>query len=126
MITKLLKAMTSEYDCVFGISSEMTGLIPGHTHRTFGKDYSFLTISSKNGRIYWFFFTKMDRRYSSHEIPRFNKTEQSIDKHVEPFLHKPLSGTVCFREVYTNSLVKTHLALKRPVTSTGTWTALSA
>jgi hypothetical protein len=102
--------MTSEYDCVFGISPETTGLIPGHTHRTFGKDYSFLTISSKSGRVYWFFFTKLDRRYSSHEIPRFNK--QDIDKHVAPFLHKPLSGTVSFKKVYEKALVKTHLALE--------------
>lgn len=103
-------AMISEYDCVFGISPKTPGLIPGHTHRTFGKGYSFLTISSKEGRVYWFFFTKMARKYSSHEIPRFSS--QDVDKHVAPYLHKPLSGSVCFRDVYEQAFVKTHLALE--------------
>lgn len=102
--------MVSEYDCVFGISPKTPELVPGHTHRTFGEGYSFLTISSKEGRVYWFFFAKMARKYSSHEIPRFNP--EDVDKHVAPWLHKPLSGSVCFRDVYETALVKTHLALE--------------
>ncbi|KAJ5272878.1 monooxygenase [Penicillium angulare] len=87
-----MRTMISEYDCVFGISPETPGLIPGRTHRTFGQGYSFLTISSKNGRVYWFFFTKMARKYASHEIPRFRP--EDVDEHVAAWLQKPLTGDV--------------------------------
>ncbi|KAJ5087189.1 monooxygenase [Penicillium angulare] len=105
-----MRTMISEYDCVFGISPETPGLIPGHTHRTFGEGYSFLTISSKNGRVYWFFFTKMDRKYASDKIPRFRP--EDVDEHVAAWLHKPLTGDVPFRAVYERAFVKTHLPLE--------------
>ncbi|KAJ5608953.1 monooxygenase [Penicillium herquei] len=104
------KVMTSEYDCVFGISSATPGLVPGHSHRTFAEGYSLLVISSKNGRVYWFFFTKMDRKYLSNEIPRFSKDK--IDEHVAAWLHKPASGSVSFGEIYQKATFKTHVALE--------------
>ncbi|KAJ6020673.1 monooxygenase [Penicillium herquei] len=104
------KVMTSEYDCVFGISDATPGLVPGHAHRTFSEGYSLLVISSKNGRVYWFFFTKMDRKYLNNEIPRFSK--EKIDEHVAPWLHKPVTGSVSFSEIYHKATIKTHLALE--------------
>ncbi|KAJ5723177.1 monooxygenase [Penicillium malachiteum] len=88
------KVMTSEYDCVFGISSATLGLVPGHSHRTFAEGYSLL----------------MDRKYLSNEIPRLSKDK--IDEHVAAWLHKPASGSVSFGEIYRKATFKTHVALE--------------
>ncbi|OGM48097.1 monooxygenase [Aspergillus bombycis] len=103
-------AMTSEYSCVFGISTAVKGLTPGSGHRTFGKDFSFLTLVGKEGRVYWFFFTKMDRVYSASEIPRFHQS--SIDEHVAPYLQRPIRDTVPFAAVYERAITRTFLALE--------------
>ncbi|KAJ5738611.1 monooxygenase [Penicillium malachiteum] len=75
--------MTSEYDCVFGISDPVPGLIPRQSYRTFGEGYLSLVIVSKGSRVYWFFFTKMDRKYFAHEISRFS--QQDVQKHMAPW-----------------------------------------
>ncbi|KAE8329154.1 hypothetical protein BDV39DRAFT_203419 [Aspergillus sergii] len=103
-------AMTSEYNCVFGISTAVPGLEPGSGHRTFGEGFSFLTLIGKEGRVYWFFFTKMDRVYSASEIPRFNQS--LIDEHVAPYLQKPISDTVPFAALYERAITRTFLSLE--------------
>ncbi|KAJ6031555.1 monooxygenase [Penicillium herquei] len=109
-VEKERTTMTSEYDCVFGISDPVPGLIPSESYRTFAEGYSILVIASKGGRVYWFFFTKMDRKYLAHEIPRFS--QQDIHKHIAPWLHKPVTSSVTLADVYSKSSVKTHLALE--------------
>ncbi|KAJ5726098.1 monooxygenase [Penicillium malachiteum] len=109
-VEKERTTMTSEYDCVFGISDPLPGLIPRQSYRTFGEGYSILVIASKDGRVYWFFFTKMDRKYLAHEIPRFS--QQDIHKHMAQWLHKPVTSSVTLGDVYNNASVKTHLALE--------------
>ncbi|KAB8245451.1 hypothetical protein BDV35DRAFT_393913 [Aspergillus flavus] len=103
-------AMTSEYNCVFGISTAVPGLDPGSGHRTFGEGFSFLTLIGKEGRVYWFFFTKMDRVYSASEIPRFN--QGLIDEHVAPYLQKQISDTVPFAALYERAITRTFLSLE--------------
>ncbi|RDW72366.1 FAD-dependent oxidoreductase [Aspergillus mulundensis] len=103
-------AMVSEYSCVFGISAATPGLVPGTSHRTFGRDWSFLTIIGRAGRVYWFFFKKFDRKYSATEIPRLDQT--MVDQYVAPYLKKPISSTVPFEKVYTRAMSKTLLALE--------------
>lgn len=103
-------AMTSDYDCVFGISDPIPDLAPGQCDRTFSEGYSLLVISSKNGRIYWFFFRKLDRKYLSHEIPRYD--QKDVDNHVANWLHKPVSDTVTFGDVYGKCIIKRHVALE--------------
>ncbi|PIG69629.1 monooxygenase [Aspergillus arachidicola] len=89
---------------------ERNGLEPGSGHRTFGEGFSFLTLIGKEGRVYWFFFTKMDRVYSASEIPRFNQS--LIDEHVAPYLQKPISDTVPFAALYERAITRTFLSLE--------------
>ncbi|KAL4891704.1 hypothetical protein BDV59DRAFT_208887 [Aspergillus ambiguus] len=102
--------MTAEYNCVFGISTATPGLTPGHIHRTFAEGYSILTIIGKEGRVFWFFFTKMDRLYSAAEIPRYKQNE--IDGHLAPYLQKPITKEVPFAEINKRSLVRTFTPLE--------------
>ncbi|KAE8378025.1 hypothetical protein BDV26DRAFT_199127 [Aspergillus bertholletiae] len=105
--------MTSEYDCVFGISTATPGLTPGEVHRTFAEGYSLLTIIGKEGRVFWFFFTKMSQKYATSDIPRYSQND--IDDHVTPYLQKPITQDVAFVEVYQRAIVRTFVALEEAV-----------
>ncbi|EKV12627.1 Monooxygenase, FAD-binding [Penicillium digitatum] len=102
--------MSSEYSCVFGISTATPGLDPKDIHRTYGKGWSFLTIAGKGNKSYWFLYKKMDRIYYGSDIPRFNKAD--IDEHVAPYLDRPVSGSVNFSELYKRSTFRTFVALE--------------
>ena len=102
--------MTSEYNCVFGISTTTPGLTPGDTHRTFAEGYSLLTIIGKEGRVFWFFFTRMEQKYHASHIPRYSQND--IDSHVAPYLHKPITQEVAFAEVYQRAIVRTFVPLE--------------
>ncbi|KNG87539.1 monooxygenase [Aspergillus nomiae NRRL 13137] len=105
-----VRSIVRQQICVFGISTAVEGLTPGSGHRTFGEDFSFLTLIGKEGRVYWFFFTKMDRVYSASEIPRFH--QGLIDEHVAPYLQKPIRDTVPFAAVYERAITRTFLPLE--------------
>ncbi|KAI2996205.1 hypothetical protein CBS147346_9459 [Aspergillus niger] len=105
--------MTSEYNCVFGISSATPGLTPGHGHRTFAEGYSILTIIGKEGRVYWFFFSRMDQTYTASQIPRFSQDE--IDSHLAPYLQKPITPNVPLAEINRRAIVRTFVSLEEAV-----------
>jgi hypothetical protein len=102
--------MSSEYSCVFGISTATPGLLPGQSHRTFADDYSTLTVVGKEGRVFWFLFTKMDHTYSASEIPRLDK--EDIEKHISKYAHIPITDNVTLSAVYQNVVSKNFLALE--------------
>lgn len=106
----VLEVMTSEYNCVFGISTATPGLTPGHSHRTFAENYSILTIVGKEGRVFWFFFKRMDRVYPASQIPKFSQNE--IDDHIAPYLHKPITSEVPLSEIVKRSIVRTFVSLE--------------
>ena len=62
--------MIAEYSCVFAISSPHPLLPIGHYIVNFNTDAS-LVVVGKEGRVFWFCFSRMDRVYGSHEVPRF-------------------------------------------------------
>ncbi|KAJ6010818.1 hypothetical protein N7451_002230 [Penicillium sp. IBT 35674x] len=102
--------MSSEYSCVFGISTATPGLVPGECHRTYGQDYSSLTIVGKNGRVFWFLFTKLDRVYTGSEIPRFS--EENMDSLLAQYSDKPITDTVPFSAIHQHTVTKSFLALE--------------
>ncbi|CAI7570007.1 unnamed protein product [Penicillium glandicola] len=109
-VHKERSTMSAEYNCVFGISTATPGLDPKDVHRTFGKDWSLLTIAGKGDNSYWFLYNKMDRTYYSSDIPRFKNVD--IDEHVAPYLDKPVTGSVPFSEIYKRSTIQTFVALE--------------
>ncbi|OQD60429.1 hypothetical protein PENPOL_c023G00886 [Penicillium polonicum] len=109
-VQKERSTMSSEYNCVFGISTATPGVDPKDIHRTFAKDWSFLTIGGKGDLSYWFLYNKMDRTYYGSDIPRLSKA--NVDEHVAPYLDKPVTGSVLFSELYKRSTIRTFVALE--------------
>lgn len=102
--------MISEYNCVFGIAPATPGLNPGEVHRTYAEGYSFLAVVGAEGRVWWFLFTKMNRKYNGSEIPRFDQND--MNKHVIPFLSMPVTRSVRFSEIYERAIFRNMLALE--------------
>lgn len=61
-------------------------------------------------KVYWFIFTRLDRKYNGHEIPRFDPDD--IDKHLAPYMDSPVTNAVPFSEVYNRREVCNWLALE--------------
>ncbi|KAL5359148.1 hypothetical protein BJX96DRAFT_164240 [Aspergillus floccosus] len=111
--------MISEYSCVFGISTATEGLKAGDMHRTFCKDFSTLTIVGKNDRVFWFFFAKMDRKYTLGNIPRFTPEDQK--QHTSKYLHINITSDVLFRDVYDNVVSTAYVPLEEAFYKHWTW-----
>ncbi|KAJ5201507.1 uncharacterized protein N7498_006170 [Penicillium cinerascens] len=109
-VEKEKTTMISEYNCIFGIAPATPGLNPGEIHRTYGQGYSFLAVIGKEGRVWWFLFTKMSRKYNGSEIPRFKQSD--MDEHVLPYLSTPVTRSVRFSEIYERAFFRNMLALE--------------
>ncbi|PYH44830.1 FAD-dependent oxidoreductase [Aspergillus saccharolyticus JOP 1030-1] len=104
------KRMKSEYNCVFGIAEPTPGLVSGMLYRTYGEGYSLLVISSKHGRVYYFFFAKMDKVYTGNDTPQYSQAD--LEEQVAKYLGKPVTGTVPFSEVIQRTVTQTMVPLE--------------
>ncbi|KAL9123289.1 MAG: hypothetical protein Q9187_000161 [Circinaria calcarea] len=93
-------SMTAEYKCLYGISSPVAELPSGNYDITYKKDVSTMVITGKGGRVFWFLFSKMARRYKSGEIPRF--TEADTEELVQQNLNLAIlpQGLVKFGDIW--------------------------
>lgn len=111
--------MTAEYQCLFGISTGVEGLIPGKAELTYGKDHSFLVFCSKNGRTFWFYFSKLDKTYRVPDIPRF--TKQDAEDQMRRYAHAPVTKTLSFGDITKNRVTYTLVPLEEAFFKTWTW-----
>jgi FAD dependent monooxygenase len=64
-------SMTSEYQCLYGISTPVKNMPAGYAAVTVAEDKSTLCITGKDGRFYFFLFKKMDKVYHYPNVPRY-------------------------------------------------------
>ncbi|KAI9929711.1 hypothetical protein MW887_001187 [Aspergillus wentii] len=102
--------MKSEYSCVFGISNATPGLKPGESHRSFGDGFSSLIIIGKEGRVFWFLFTRLEQTYSMSTLPRF--TPDDLKQNIASHLDKYVAAGVPFAAVYKNAITTTYVPLE--------------
>jgi FAD dependent monooxygenase len=67
--------MRVEYACVFGISSALPNLPAGEQITCYNEGWSILSVVGKNGRLYWFLFYKLDRKYNYMTAPRVSSED---------------------------------------------------
>ena len=111
--------MIAEYTCLFGISTKVDGLIPGDAELANAKDHSFLIFCSKNGRTFWFFFSKMDKTYRVPDIPRFSKHD--AEDQMRKYAHVPVTKTVTFGDIIKTRVTYTLAPLEEAFFKTWTW-----
>jgi hypothetical protein len=61
----------------------MPGFHPGEMHRSCAKGHSSLIFVGKDGRLFWGFMAKMDKKYSENSIPRRNASQS--DAHIQNY-----------------------------------------
>lgn len=105
-------AISAEYTCIYGISEGIfaDGLVPGESHRTYAKDLSTLSFVGVEGKIFWFMFTKLDKRYFGKEIPRFNR--QDCAEHFQKFNDMHMTDKVQFSIFWDKMVFANMLALE--------------
>ncbi|KIA75510.1 hypothetical protein HK57_00009 [Aspergillus ustus] len=95
------RAMTAEYQCLFGISTPIAGIEPGMSDDTLARDVSAVVASGKDGRIFWFLFRRMPRVYQTPEIPRFTTADAvSFAQHYFNFPIRNEPKTVTFKDLW--------------------------
>lgn len=105
--------MNAEYACIYGISGPVPGLIAGEQITCFGTGKSVLTFHGKGGRVYWFVFKKLDRRYCYPDFPRFTKLD--TEELGQSFYAAKVWGSVTFGEIWTRREMCSMTALEENV-----------
>ncbi|KAJ5924868.1 hypothetical protein N7466_009055 [Penicillium verhagenii] len=113
------KAITAEYACILGISRPTEGLKPGEIHRTWGKGFTTFVNVGEDDQVFFFIFTKMDRKYQYSDMPRFSKEDQ--DAKAETFLDTHLCPGVKFKSVYENAISSAYVPLQEGVIKSWSW-----
>ena len=111
--------MTSQYSCVYGMSSATPGIEEGKAHRTSGKGFSFLITVGKEGRIYWFLVARMVKTYRIPNIPRYSAAD--LESHVKLYLSKNVAAGIQFKSIYDNKLSCHYTALEEATYEHWTW-----
>jgi 2-polyprenyl-6-methoxyphenol hydroxylase-like FAD-dependent oxidoreductase len=115
------KAITSEYQCLFGISNPVPGLKIGQVKTCYNKDESILLVVSKNYRVYWFLFRKYLKRLSVGEIPRYSPAD--VDKYAQGFLNYGMEPgrAITFADVWSVRVSCTLVPLEEAKFKVWTW-----
>lgn len=114
-----MAAITAEYACILGISRPTEGLKPGEIHRTWGKGFTTFVNVGKENQVFWFIFTKMDRKYQYTDIPKFSK--EDLDAKAKSFLDTHLCPGVNFGAVYENAISSSFVPLQEGVCKSWSW-----
>ncbi|OBT83656.1 hypothetical protein VE02_07639 [Pseudogymnoascus sp. 03VT05] len=92
-------SISAEYSCIFGLGNAVQGVLhPGDSHRSYTKGYSTLSFVGRGGSMYFFFFSRLDKRYHGKDIPKYSKAD--MDEAVKPFLDIYMTDAIKFRQVW--------------------------
>ena len=108
--------LTAEYRCLFGISDPVPGLEDtGVCDLCYDKAKSFLVITGKDKRVYWFFFEKLDKVYkhSEPDFPRYTRAdaEKVAADNLDRMFHETLTLGDLWKTKVTYTLVTMEEAL---------------
>jgi 2-polyprenyl-6-methoxyphenol hydroxylase-like FAD-dependent oxidoreductase len=81
-----------------GVADPVPGMPTDKSHLCFNSGHSAIVISGIRGRIFWFKFEKLDKKYYVPDIPRFTKDDAR--RTIEKRLKVPITETVLFEEIW--------------------------
>ena len=72
-------SVSAEYNCIYGMGTQVKGnLEVGWYYRTYAQDHSTMIFVGDGGILYWFLFTKLDKRYYGAEIPKYTLADAEV------------------------------------------------
>jgi hypothetical protein len=91
--------ISAEYNCIFGIGNPVDGdIFVGDSHRSYAKDHSTLSFVGGGGILYWFLFSKLDKRYHGKDIPKY--TKQDAEEAARAFYDIHMTDDIKYKEVW--------------------------
>ncbi|KXT09203.1 hypothetical protein AC579_3514 [Pseudocercospora musae] len=112
----------AEFTCLFGISHHVSGFDQeGKAWQTYDKGNSFLLISGKDCRLYWFYFQKMDKVYkvSDPDFPKF--TKKDAEDVAEQTKHRQCHETATFGDVWEKRISYTLVPMEEALFEKWSW-----
>ncbi|KAL7266526.1 hypothetical protein RUND412_010928, partial [Rhizina undulata] len=105
--------MSAEYCCIFGISEPVDGYLEGNGDTMSNDSFSILTGTGLGGRLFWFVFIKMEKKYYAPNIPRFTKAD--CEKMAQKFFKAKITDTLTFEDIWKNRISDTLTSLEERV-----------
>jgi 2-polyprenyl-6-methoxyphenol hydroxylase-like FAD-dependent oxidoreductase len=91
--------LSAEYNCIFGLGDPVQGVVrEGDSHRSYAKGHSALSFVGRGGKLYWFLFSKMDKRYYGKHIPKFSKIQ--MEEAAKAFYDIHMTDTITYKDVW--------------------------
>jgi len=93
------KGLSAEYNCIFGISNAVKGdTTLGDSHRSYSKDHSTLAFIGREGKLFWFLFSKLEKRFYGKDIPRYDQAD--MDEQIKSFFDIHMTADITFDRVW--------------------------
>jgi 2-polyprenyl-6-methoxyphenol hydroxylase-like FAD-dependent oxidoreductase len=92
-------SVSAEFNCIFGLGDPVKGPVTvGDSHRSYAKGHSTLSFVGRGGRLFWFLFTKMDKRYYGKDIPKFSKAD--MEEAAKAFTNIHMTDEITYGQVW--------------------------
>lgn len=92
------KAVSASYSCIFGLSGPLIeNTTPRESQRTYSQGRWILSFVGSDETLFWFLFSKLDRKYIGEEIPKYGK-EDAVET-AKSFFHLAYDGRNAFEAV---------------------------
>lgn len=118
---KEMTKLSAEFICLFGISTPVEGLEEGDIDTTYDEGKSFLVITGKDRRVFWFFFEKQDkvRYYHETDFPRFS--QEDAEKFAEKHAWRPCHEKLKLKDIWANRVSYTLVPMEEALFERWSW-----
>jgi hypothetical protein len=104
-------SVSAEYNCIFGIGKPVEGPVrAGDSHRSYAEKHSTLSFVGQGGILYWFLFSKLDKRYYGKEIPRY--TKEQMEEAAKAFDNIHMTDEITYDKVFEQRTFANMLCLE--------------
>ncbi|KAM5434826.1 hypothetical protein McanCB56680_003103 [Microsporum canis] len=113
--------MSAEFNCLFGISDPVDGLIEGTVDTVFDNGRSMLVITGKHGRVFWFYHEKLDKVYytDAEDYPRYSQAD--AEKLAQKNAWRPVTETVTLGDIWEQRVTYTLVPLEEALFDMWSW-----
>lgn len=101
------------YKCSFGIAKDVPNWDYEHMYMVQSDAASQLIISGPEGRLYWFFFSRLPETKYGKAIPKYTREDEA--QFVKENAHRPITENVTFGQVYEKRISSTLTPLHETV-----------
>jgi 2-polyprenyl-6-methoxyphenol hydroxylase-like FAD-dependent oxidoreductase len=110
---KELDKVPCYYKCSFGIAKDVPGWNYEHLYMVQSDGASQMLISGPNGRLYWFFFSRLPETKYGNSIPKYTQEDEA--QFVKENAHRHITETITFGQVYERRISSTLTPLHEDV-----------